>query len=99
MTLFEVKRMQYSAIRIKIIGTYRTDPMQLIFLTYSGIQNNFILYNLHLYGLYGIQDENPMCVLNYLPRYIWNHPSLSNMTSKSLNFRVAKNDSDVKTFS
>ena len=43
MTLFEVKRMQYSAIRIKIIGTYRTDPMQLIFLTYSEIQNNVML--------------------------------------------------------
>ena len=41
-TLFEVKRMQYSAIRIKIIGTYRTDHMQLIFLTYSEIQNNVI---------------------------------------------------------
>lgn len=42
-TLFEVKRMQYSAIRIKISGTYRTDPMQLIFLTYSEIQNNVML--------------------------------------------------------
>ena len=39
-TLFEVKRMQNCAIRIKIIGTYRTDPMQLFFLTYSEIQNN-----------------------------------------------------------
>ena len=39
-TLFEVKRMQYSAIRIDIIGTYRTDTMQLIFLTYSEIQRN-----------------------------------------------------------
>ena len=39
-TLFEVKRLQNSAIRIKIIGTYRTDPMQLNFLSYSETQNN-----------------------------------------------------------
>ena len=32
--------MQYSAIRIDLIGTHRTDTMQLIFLTYSEIQRN-----------------------------------------------------------
>ena len=36
----DVKRMQYGAIRITIICTYRTDTMQLIFLAYSEIQNN-----------------------------------------------------------
>ena len=57
LSLFEVKRMQYSAIQIKIIGTYRTDTMQFILLTYSNIQNVIML---------SIRNAVPYFPLNHL---------------------------------